>query len=83
MTYGGLAGTFCCSDYRVEVAEQADLKRCTDDSQVVGENVGAIDGGRVHATEWVEVPLLVGNDLWEKNRCVRSRERLVDACGEC
>lgn len=63
----GLAGSLCCSDYRVAVEEQADLKSPEGDRQVVREDVGAVDGGSVDAGERVEVPLQVGEDMWESD----------------
>lgn len=65
---GGVVGSFRCSDHRVEVAEQADFKCSTGNRQVEAEDVGAVDGGCVDAHKWVEVPLPVGKDVWERNR---------------
>lgn len=80
---GGMVGCFCCFDYRVEVAEQTDLKRLEGDRQVEGEDVGAVDGGGVDAPDRVEVPLPVGKDVCERNRKVLYRKRLVETCREC
>lgn len=64
---GGLLASFCGSDYGVAVTEQAYLQSPTGDCQVEVEDVGSVDGGCVDAPERVEVALLVGQDVWERN----------------